>query len=542
MSQNKKNRSNPKVAGKSESTPPRRGKGWIVKPVLGVLFLGLLLVGLIHFSTPKNNLEPYDKFKEDLTAQTAANDESSKDKDPISVVRDEIDEDLIKPVVDMASTNPSTLSRESIQHLAKGMKLVEQGKYGGAEREFEQAAELSPDSPEVFSIWGTALRMEKKYEGANKRFAKAYELSPKDEEITFNWGMLRLEAKEHDQAIELFKKTIKLNPDHYMAYNYMGKSYGRKKMLVEETKNYVKALEIKPDFAQAHFNLGVVLSLQKKFEAATPHFLKAIELDKNFELPFVIQFLKAQGVYKSDQEKAEAKAEAAKAKKEKEKEVKTAKLEPTPAEQAKAAKSEGSGHKMEGSGAKGDKDFTNVTGKLIVNGQPLGDGIGVVFVEPKDKMRVPDQKVQQVSIRQRDLKFLPKHTVVQVGSTVTFVNEDKEVHNIYSKSLNNQFNLGAMAAGSSKAIQFSSAGPALQSAQGYDRHLVRRAQRLLHAPGLVGEFLVFQPEKQGIPHAGLASALSPGGSAEQRAFPRSKRHRPSDGHPGEIRFPTGGHQ
>lgn len=430
---------------------------------MGLLFLGLLLVGLIHFSAPKNQLEPYDKFKEDAAAQTAAVDESSAKKDdPISVMREEIDEDLITPVVDASPPDSSTLSRETIQHLAKGMKLVEEGKYGSAEHEFEQAAKLSPESPEVFSIWGAALRMEKKYTGANKRFAKAYELSPNDEEITFNWGLSRLAGKEHDEAIKLFKKTIELNPEHYMAYNYLGKSYGRKKMLVEERKNYEQALEIKPDFAQAHFNLAVVLSLQKQFDAATPHFQKAIELDKSFELPFVIQFLTAQGVYKGSKGKAEAqakaeKAKAGKAKAEQEKEMQTAKLDPT----QNVTKSEGSDHKMEGSGAKGDKDFTNVTGTLLINGQPAGDGIGVVFVEPKDKMRVPDQHTQQVSIRQSDLQFLPKHTVVQVGSTVTFVNEDREVHNIYSKSLNNQFNLGAMAAGTSKTLQFISAGPVI---------------------------------------------------------------------------------
>ncbi|MCH8158157.1 MAG: hypothetical protein IID18_10500 [Nitrospinae bacterium] len=63
------------------------------------------------------------------------------------------------------------------------------------------------------------------------------------------------------------------------------------------------------------------------------------------------------------------------------------------------------------------------------------------------------------TIEQRDLEFSPKHSVISVGSTVYFFNQDMEVHNIYSKSLNNQFNLGAMASGTGKAIHFTRAGP-----------------------------------------------------------------------------------
>jgi hypothetical protein len=57
------------------------------------------------------------------------------------------------------------------------------------------------------------------------------------------------------------------------------------------------------------------------------------------------------------------------------------------------------------------------------------------------------------------LQFAPSNSAVQVGSTLTFVNNDREVHNIYSKSLKNQFNLGAMASGASRSILVKDAGP-----------------------------------------------------------------------------------
>jgi hypothetical protein len=48
-----------------------------------------------------------------------------------------------------------------------------------------------------------------------------------------------------------------------------------------------------------------------------------------------------------------------------------------------------------------------------------------------------------------------------IGSTVTFINDDREVHNIYSKSSGNQFNLGAMAAGASREFQLKTPGPVI---------------------------------------------------------------------------------
>ncbi|GIS84740.1 MAG: hypothetical protein CM1200mP16_10400 [Nitrospina sp.] len=44
--------------------------------------------------------------------------------------------------------------------------------------EFEKAAFLSPNSADLYSIWGAALRMAKKFKGANKRFARAMNYHP----------------------------------------------------------------------------------------------------------------------------------------------------------------------------------------------------------------------------------------------------------------------------------------------------------------------------------------------------------------------------
>ncbi|MCZ6513626.1 MAG: tetratricopeptide repeat protein [Nitrospinae bacterium] len=454
-------------------TAPSPQSRSILKPVIGALLIGGLVWGLASLFEPPPDLVPYTKYKKtDVSAvepankpipstppKSAAPAEPTAPDDPMAQAADP-DKNALNSMKEVADTPlaptppdlPTHLPRETLEHISKAMGLVEQGKYERAELEFEKAADFSPNSPEVFSIWGVAMRMQKKFKGANRRFARAYELAPEDEEIVFNWGMTRLFEKNADQAIDLFQKTLKLNPKHYMAHNYLGKSYGLKKNLAMEETHYAKALEIKEDFAQAHFNLGIVRSLQKNFEGAAPHFQRAIELDKQFEKPFVIQFLTAMDLKKKGVGPQEAKLKPS---------PKKGDNKDSPKETEEAAKkSEGSDHKMEGSDSKVTKPVTNVKGRITINSQPV-DGRGIVILETKSKLKAPEQEAQPLTVFQRDLRFEPSHSVVMIGSTVTFVNDDREIHNIYSKSLGNQFNLGAMSAGASRQIKLETPGPVI---------------------------------------------------------------------------------
>jgi len=452
-------------------------KGSVIKFFLVAAAVSALVWGLIYFSTPSSNLEPYTKFKKDKASEKTAADDEARQSDAAEDVSSSLansspspeEKDIqnkIRQISDQTMPDPppsphALVSREALEHLSKGMKLAEKNKFGSAELEFEKAAEISPDSPEVFAIWATALRMQGKFKGANKRFAKALELAPNDHEIVYNWGMSRLKEKESDEAIKLFRRTLELKPDHYMAYSRLGKAYGQKKMYKEEEESYRKALELKPDFARGHFNLGIVLSLQKKFPPAADHFEKAIAIDKEFEKPFVVQLLTAMG-RKPGMKSAELKKKedmTSTPPTEKNAEQKS-EIDPDPeASKEQAKETEGSDHKMEGS-AKITKETTRVTGKVDINGE-LADARGLMMLETKTKLKAPGQKTLKVSIYQKNLVFAPQHTIVPVGSSVTFVNDDLEVHNIYSKSLNNQFNLGAMAAGVSKEISMNSAGPVI---------------------------------------------------------------------------------
>ena len=455
-------------------------KATIFKFFIAALAICGLVWGLVSAFTPKSKLEPYDKFKKIETSEETSKNSESKSPKPdsstaladSSLTQEELAiKDKIKKISDTnassTQTPPGSLTHEAGQHLSKGVELTEKGQPGSAEVEFEKAAKLSPNSPEVFAIWATALRMQGKFKGANKRFAKALELAPNDDEIIYNWGMSRLMEQNSDEAIKLFKKTVELKPKHFLAYNSLGKAYGQKKMYVEEELSYRKAIEINPDYGRSHFNLGIVMSLQKKFEPAADHFEKAISIDKEFEKPFVIQLLTAMG-RKTSMKSAKLKKSEPKSKETPEAKLAEKKTEEKhdhdshdhDAKSEEEKKAEGSDHKMDEGSTKITNKITKVSGKISINGG-LVDSNGLVMLETKTKLKVPGQEVLKVTISQKDLAFLPQHTIVPVGSTVSFVNNDIEIHNIFSKSLNNQFNLGAMAAGGSKEIKMNTAGPVI---------------------------------------------------------------------------------
>lgn len=442
-------------------------------PLFGLIGVSLLIWGLVSLSQPDANLEPYDRFKQ--VSNTTEEEESapgpqtgSQENQTLAQAGDDtlagaMDEqsrlDLEKEIRGAKPKPPSgqDLPRQTLEHLGQGIRYSEQGKFNHADLEFQKAADLSPNSPEVYSIWATSMRMAEKYEGAERKFQRAHDLAPDDAEITLNWGMARLFANKNDGAIELFKETLELDPKSHLAWNYLGKAYGRKKDYGNEAKSYEKALELKEDFAQAHFNLGVTRSLQERFEDAAPHFVRAIELDPQFEKPFVVQFLTAMGLRDKTNIK-EAKLKKA------EEDIEQAALdehqhgEDAEHKHEEAKKSEGSDHDMEGSKSEVVSTITQVSGRVTVNGKPPGK-YGVVYLETSNKMKVPKQKADAITIDQKGNQFLPPHSVVLAGSTVTFANQDMQIHNIFSRSQSNKFNLGSMNPGTEKTITFETAGP-----------------------------------------------------------------------------------
>src|SRR2546423_4418121 len=67
-------------------------------------------------------------------------------------------------------------------------------------------------------------------------------------------------------------------------------------------------------------------------------------------------------------------------------------------------------------------------------------------------------KPMTAEMRQRDKQFDPQVVVVTRGSTVTFPNEDKIFHNVFSLSPTARFDLGLYKEGTAKSVEMKRAG------------------------------------------------------------------------------------
>jgi plastocyanin len=106
--------------------------------------------------------------------------------------------------------------------------------------------------------------------------------------------------------------------------------------------------------------------------------------------------------------------------------------------------------------------IASVTGKIIVEGDvPLSEM--VVYVEPADPSMTVSVVKETVKISQRGAKFSPALTIVSVGQTVEFLNDEDRMleHNVFSNAPSKKFDLGMYPPGQSRSVTFDKPGPVM---------------------------------------------------------------------------------
>jgi plastocyanin len=96
-----------------------------------------------------------------------------------------------------------------------------------------------------------------------------------------------------------------------------------------------------------------------------------------------------------------------------------------------AASSTGSSHEV-----------GTLSGHVRSNGQPIGE----VYVYV-DGIHTGPVHGKTLEIKQRDKQFAPRVAVVPVGTRVIFPNQDTVIHNVFSQSPGNSFDLGSVKGG-----------------------------------------------------------------------------------------------
>ncbi len=97
----------------------------------------------------------------------------------------------------------------------------------------------------------------------------------------------------------------------------------------------------------------------------------------------------------------------------------------------------------------------SLRGNLIIDTLPAEGA--VVYLRDLNQPPAPVSPMP-ITIRQEKFKFKPKRSIVTVGSTLTFQNDDFEMHNIKSDSPGNRFDLGLQIPGKSRSVLLKNPG------------------------------------------------------------------------------------
>ncbi len=103
---------------------------------------------------------------------------------------------------------------------------------------------------------------------------------------------------------------------------------------------------------------------------------------------------------------------------------------------------------------------------LDMAGKPVADAI--VYAEGTGGTQAP-QALKQTEIEQRGLKFLPLVSVIQAGSRVSFPNNDKVKHHIYSFSPAKKFDQKLYSGAAAGVQVFDKAGTVVLGCNIHDR-------------------------------------------------------------------------
>jgi tetratricopeptide (TPR) repeat protein len=152
-------------------------------------------------------------------------------------------------------------------HFAVGMKLLNQEKFGDAQREFGLAIELDPKYAKAHAGVGLARAYQADYKGGFAALDKAWNSADTDEEKLFiHIGYIRINTLSHAYCMQVgtvckrvdkdwldvsrgeFDKALQIDPASSAAYYYMGLCYKTALDVGQASQMFSKVLELKKEY------------------------------------------------------------------------------------------------------------------------------------------------------------------------------------------------------------------------------------------------------------------------------------------------------
>ncbi|UCF42749.1 MAG: tetratricopeptide repeat protein [Planctomycetota bacterium] len=152
----------------------------------------------------------------------------------------------------------------SITHNHYGAFLLEQGRFGKALAQFNEALRISPGFHEAHKNKGSVLLDMGKFDEAIATFNELLLAAPDWPDAHYWLGVAYARRGAYQQAVKPFKEALRLRPDWPEAYNDLALVYlllGNYDLAIE---NYKEALRLRPDYPQAVNNLKIAIAKQRQ--------------------------------------------------------------------------------------------------------------------------------------------------------------------------------------------------------------------------------------------------------------------------------------
>ncbi|MCX6971676.1 MAG: tetratricopeptide repeat protein [Verrucomicrobia bacterium] len=179
-----------------------------------------------------------------------------------------------------AAEGPESLPDATRDMVDQARKLFEQGRFGDAEKLYQQIVDSAPNNYFALSNLGVTQIQVRKLSAAEVALKKAIEINPKDAFAATNRGIVYCKQGRFDDAVAALKEAIISDDKDYIAQNYLGICYGEKGLKGKAEEAFKRSIEIRDDYADAHFNLAVLYATTEppSLDLAREHYKKAVAL------------------------------------------------------------------------------------------------------------------------------------------------------------------------------------------------------------------------------------------------------------------------
>ncbi|OYV94189.1 MAG: hypothetical protein B7Z73_02960 [Planctomycetia bacterium 21-64-5] len=184
----------------------------------------------------------------------------------------------------------------------RGIAAAERGRLEEAVSLFRRAVRFQPDSPEMRSNLGNALRNHGDLADAAEQLQQAIALKADYAEAHHNLGLVRARERRFEEAIACFEKALECKPDFAQCRNSLGVALADVRRFADAEASFRRAIEPwgglprpsatdgrpgkaapqGPFVARAMNNLGNALSQQGKRAEAAKCFERATKIDSQF--------------------------------------------------------------------------------------------------------------------------------------------------------------------------------------------------------------------------------------------------------------------